>query len=125
MQAAQKHPTSVALEPSLNFTQKRLCQTPRDILGNLCDQGHDPNPLSRIVHNTAPLLAGKSLDRMNGIMLRQLLPIINDMGNDETVDLNTWLRQTVTIIDTNATYGNLNPFKNPHIGNTFWWVHPT
>lgn len=120
MRAAQKHPTVITLEPLLKFTQKRLCQAQRDKLVHLCDQDHCPSLLSRIVHDTTPVLAGKSLDRMNGIIFRQLLPIIGDMSNYDTVDLNGWLRHAITIISTNATYGNLNPFKIRHIEDTFW-----
>lgn len=112
MRAAQKHPTAITLEPLVKFTQKQLCQTPRNKLVHLCDQSYDSSILSKIVHDTGPVLAGRSLDRINRIMLQYLLPIIDDMGNYETVDLNAWLRHTITSVSTNATYGNSNPFKN-------------
>ncbi|KAJ5201123.1 hypothetical protein N7449_005926 [Penicillium cf. viridicatum] len=53
-------------------------------------------------------------------MLRELPPIIDDMGNHETIDLNAWLRHAITIVSTNVTYGNLNPFQSRHIEDTFW-----
>lgn len=120
MRAAQKHPTIITLEPLFELAQKRVCQTPGDSLGRLCDQSCGPSPLSRIAHHTTPVLAGKYLDRMNEIMLRGLLAIVNDMDNDGTVDLNAWLRHAVTIASINATYGTLNPFKRRHIEDTFW-----
>ncbi|KAJ5784017.1 uncharacterized protein N7518_009694 [Penicillium psychrosexuale] len=120
MRAAQKHPTAITLEPLVKFTQKQLCQTPRNKLVHLCDQSYGSSILSKIVHDTGPILAGRSLDGINTIMLQHLLPIIDDMGNYETVDLNAWLRHTITSVSTNATYGNLNPFKNRHIEDTFW-----
>ncbi|KAJ6177809.1 hypothetical protein N7519_008270 [Penicillium mononematosum] len=115
MRAAQKHPTIITLEPLLKLTQKR-----GDTLGRLCDQRSGPSLLSRIVHNSIHVLAGEYLNRMNETMLRELLAIVNDMGNDETVDLNAWLRHAITIASTNATYGSLNPFKSRHIEDTFW-----
>jgi hypothetical protein len=115
MRAAQKHPTIITLEPLLKLTQQRVCQTPGDTLGCLCDQGCGPSPLSRIVHDTTPVLAGKPLDRMYEIMLRGLLAIVNDMVNDKAVDFNAWLRHAITIASTNATYGSLNLFKSRHI----------
>lgn len=120
MRAAQKHPTAITLEPLLKFTQKRMCQTPREKLVRLCDQDRGPSLLSRIVHDTTPVLAGKSLDRMNRTMLQQLLPIIDDMGNYDSIDLHAWLRHAITIVSTNVTYGNLNPFRNQYIEDTFW-----
>lgn len=120
MRAAQKHPTAITLEPLFKFMQKRMCQTPREKLVHLCDQNRGPSLLSRIVHGTTSVLAGKSLDRMNRTMLRELLPIIDDMGNYETIDLNAWLRHAITIVSTNITYGNLNPFQSRHIEDTFW-----
>ncbi|CAI7622845.1 unnamed protein product [Penicillium discolor] len=120
MRAAQKYPTNITLEPLLKFTQKRMCQTLREKLVHLCDQNRGPSLLSRIVHDTTPVLAGKSLDRMNRIMLQQVLPIIDDMGNYDYIDLHAWLRHAITIVSTNVTYGNLNPFQNRHIEDTFW-----
>ncbi|OQE04768.1 hypothetical protein PENVUL_c030G09336 [Penicillium vulpinum] len=120
VRAAQKHPTAITLEPLLKFMQKSLCQTSREKLATLCDQNGGPSPISRIVHDMTLVLAGRSLDRMNKIMLRQLLPMIDDMGNHETIDLNGWLRHAITMASTDATYGNLNPFKNKYIEDTFW-----
>lgn len=120
MRAAQKHPTTITLEPLVKFTQKHMCQTPREKFVHLCDQNRGPSLLSKIVHDTTPVLAGKSLDRMNRIMLQQLLPIIDGMGNYNSTDLHAWLRHSITIISTNVTYGNLNPFQNRHIEDTFW-----
>ncbi|KAJ9482585.1 hypothetical protein VN97_g10833 [Penicillium thymicola] len=123
MRAAQKHPTAITLEPLMKFmkfTQKHTCQTPREKLLYLCDQNGGPSLLSRIVHDTTPVLAGKSLGRMNRTMLRQLLPIIDDMGNYDSIDLHAWLRHAITVVSTNATYDNLNPFQNRHIEDTFW-----
>ncbi|CAI7601953.1 unnamed protein product [Penicillium glandicola] len=120
MRAAQKHPTVITLEPLVKFTQKHLCQTPRDKLLHLYHSDGGQGLVSRIVHNMTPVLAGKSLDRMNKMIVQHLVPIIDDMGNDEIVDLNAWLRHAITIVSTNATYGNLNPFQNSHIEETFW-----
>lgn len=97
-----------------------MCQTPREKLVHLCDQNRGPSLLFRIVHDTTPVLAGKSLDIMNRMMLQQLLPIIDDMGNYDYIDLHAWLRHAITIVSTNVTYGNLNPFQNRHIEDTFW-----
>jgi hypothetical protein len=86
----------------------------RGYLGRLCDQDCGPSLFSTILHNSTHVLAGKDLDRMNEIILRELQAIVNDMGNDEAVDLNAWLRHAITIASTNATYGSLNPFKSTH-----------
>ena len=124
MRAAQKHSSVITLEPLVNFSQKRLCQTRRNKLVHLCDRSYGSSLLSKIVHDTGPILAGKSPDRINRIMLQHLLPIIDDMGNNETVDLNSWIRHAITIVSTNTTYGNSNPFKNQYIEESVWWVYP-
>lgn len=121
MRAVQKQPEAVKFEPLLELIQERLCQTSSEKLAQLRGQhSGEPSIYARLEHDMIPALSGKSLDRINKRMLRLLLPLLGEIGDGKTIDLVGWIRHAITVVSTDAIYGDLNPFKNPLVEDAFW-----
>lgn len=70
------------------------------------------------------LLPGRHIDEMNREMIRCIGASLEDTkphnGQNVTIKLASWLRETITIATTNSVYGPQNPFKDAAVVNAFW-----
>lgn len=77
---------------------------------------------AEIMHAMTPTLIGEPLDRMNSIMMQTVGSFIGDLADKPTIDLYRWVRDMITAASTEATYGPMNPYKDPEIVDAFWYV---
>lgn len=70
------------------------------------------------------LRPGDAIDSMNRIMLREVGEALNELQPpaEKTckIELNTWLRNTVTTATTRSVYGPLNPYDDKAVADAFW-----
>lgn len=125
MLSAQRNNKAISFDPILTAAAQRVTGARGKTLHLLRDKqsgGHGLN--ATIIHAMQPALLGNGLDRMNERMIRLLLPFVDELEHTSTVDLHMWCRHAVTMASTDATYGPLNPYKDPAIENAFWCVCP-
>lgn len=75
---------------------------------------------AEIMHAMTPALIGEPLDRMNSIMIKTVGEYISKLEQTPSFDLYRWAREMITAASTEATYGPLNPYRDPEIVDAFW-----
>ncbi|KAL4971688.1 cytochrome P450 [Aspergillus desertorum] len=122
MQAVQRNKKTLTFAPLVLFTAERLAGIHESGMRLLRDKEAGGAGLSaETLHAMEKTLTGKPLDRMNEAMARLLSPLIDELVSaPETVDLYAWCTHAITAASTNATYGPLNPYKDPAIEAAFW-----
>ncbi|KAL4984222.1 cytochrome P450 [Aspergillus falconensis] len=122
MQAVQRNKRTLKFAPLVTFTAERLAGIHESGMKLLRDKEAGGAGLSAVtVHAMEKTLVGPSLDRMNEEMAKQLCPLVDELAaSAQTVDLYAWCTHAITAASTNASYGPLNPYKDPAIENAFW-----
>ncbi|KAJ5692421.1 hypothetical protein N7462_001844 [Penicillium macrosclerotiorum] len=122
MLAVQRHNKSLSFEPLLFISAHNIAgiTNPKalDLLRDRDAGGHGLG--SELMHAMTPTLVGESLDTMNIRMAQLMRPFIDDLGQSGTVDLYKWCKDAIVAASTDATYGPLNPYKDPEIIDAWW-----
>lgn len=69
-----------------------------------------------------PLLPGSGLDAMNRVMAQKIAESIDGTKQTRKVKLFEFIRHEITIATTDSVYGPLNPFRDPKVEQSFWYV---
>ncbi|KAL4995055.1 cytochrome P450 [Aspergillus recurvatus] len=122
MQAVQRNKRTLKFAPLVTFTAERFAGIHESGMKLLRDKEAGGAGLSaETVHAMEKTLIGPSLDRMNEKMARMLGPLVDELAaSTQIVDLYAWCTRAITAASTNASYGPLNPYKDPAIADAFW-----
>jgi hypothetical protein len=106
---------------------KNICgssKTASDILDT--NVNGDEGPISySVTHYPAvrkPLSAGAGLDAMNRVMAKKVAASIDGIKQKREVKLFNFIKHEITMATTEAVYGPLNPFRDPEVEQSFWYV---
>ncbi|KAL6228712.1 hypothetical protein BDW75DRAFT_250849 [Aspergillus navahoensis] len=122
MQVVQRNKRTLKFETLVAFTAGRFAGIHESGMKLLREKEAGGAGLSpAVVHAMEKTLIGPSLDRMNEEMARMLSPLVDELAaSAQMVDLYAWCTHAITAASTNATYGPLNPYKDPAIQDAFW-----
>ncbi|QKX55204.1 uncharacterized protein TRUGW13939_02296 [Talaromyces rugulosus] len=123
MRSVQQNSKALSFDPFIEFSARRMAGLPASTIDLLKSKQASGNSLfSDILHGMSPTLLGEPLDRMNERMIRLLRPFIDGFGSStsETIDLYEWIRHAVTLASTDSSYGDMNPYKDRKIEDSFW-----
>jgi hypothetical protein len=126
IQTAQKNFKTLAFPPLEAMAAKSICGSSKvanDILDTNVNGDDGPRSYS-VSHYPAvrvPLMPGSGLDAMNRVMAQQVAASINRM-HKQKVKLFAFIAHEITLATTDSVYGPQNPFKDPAIEQSFWYV---
>lgn len=124
MLQVQRNHKTISFEPFLEITAKNLASItdPKslNLLRGESAGGHGLG--NKILHVMVPALTGKPLDILNMQMTRLIRPFIDELGETCTLDLYKWCKEAIVCASTEATYGPLNPYKDPEVVAAWWSV---
>ncbi|KAJ5623151.1 hypothetical protein N7490_011756 [Penicillium lividum] len=122
MQAAQRHNKTLKLDPLVTRGLRKVAGIKNEKTLHLPREKESGSGglIQKIMHDMAPTLMGKSLDKMNLCMTRLLLPYVDRLGESSTIDLYGWCRDAITDASTETLYGPLNPYGSPEVAEAFW-----
>ncbi|KAL9619511.1 MAG: hypothetical protein Q9160_005874 [Pyrenula sp. 1 TL-2023] len=70
------------------------------------------------------LKPGPQLDDMNRVMIEEIAKSLDQLQpaqrETRTINIYTWLRDTITMATTRSVYGPLNPYNDKAIADAFW-----
>jgi hypothetical protein len=123
----QKHYKILAFPPLEAMAAKNICGSSKvanDILNNNVNGDDGPWGYS-ITHYPAvrtPLLPGPGLDAMNRVMAQKVAASIDGMKHKQKVKLFAFISHEITLATTDSVYGPQNPFRDPEVEESFWYV---
>ena len=105
---------------------KNICgssKTANDILDTNVNGDEGPRSYSASHYPAVrvPLLPGLGLDAMNRVMAEQVAASIDGM-RAQKVKLFAFIAHEITLATTDSVYGPKNPFKDPAVEQSFWYV---
>lgn len=124
----QKQIKTLAFPPLEAMAAKYICGSSKvanDILDTNVNGEDGPRSYS-VSHYPVvrvPLLPGSGLDAMNRVMAQKIVACIDGMMHTRKMKLFDSIRHEITIATTDSVYGPLNPFRDPKIEQSFWYVH--
>ena len=101
-------------------------QASEKLLENIHAKGNDRNLLIeglKAVHQA--MLPGEGLERMIRITGQSTTAAMEKFVMDEKarrIDLWDWVKHEITMMTTESVYGPANPYRNPEIERSFWYV---
>ncbi|KAL5337120.1 cytochrome P450 [Aspergillus crustosus] len=123
LQAVQRNTKTITFDPFVTFAAERVAGIKGPGLEALREKSAGGGGVNQaVVHAIHPTLTGKPLDRMNEKMVKLLTPLVDELAGKETVDLYGWCTKAITVASTEASYGPLNPYRDPKIVDAFWYV---
>jgi hypothetical protein len=70
-------------------------------------------------------LLGEGLNEMNSRMIGYMKVSIDELHEQRgPLALRSWVQHAITIASTDAMYGPRNPYKDPEVEKSFWYVWP-
>lgn len=124
MRSVQQNSKALSFDPFIEFSAKRMAGLSPSTIDLMKSKQASGNSLFQdIVHGMLPTLLGEPLDHMNERMIRLLRPFMDEFGSSgETIDWYEWVRHAITIASTDSSYGDMNPYKDRKIEESFWFV---
>ena len=129
IQAIQKNPKALAFPPIEAKFAFNVCgpsaEAHKIVMNNVNgEEGDWGLSMELYAAMRGALLPGPHIDEMNREMIRCINASLEDIklrkGQHRTMNLASWLRETVTIATTNSVYGPQNPFKDASVVDAFW-----
>ena len=74
------------------------------------------------------MMPGKELDRMMETAVQTMASSLDRFGASNGargIDLWSWVQNEVTITTTESVYGSMNPYRDPEVASSFWYVVST
>ena len=127
--AVQRHPKVLSFWYLEALFGKRLAAVSEGAASKLMDNVHRDQGEASLFDDGIKFLSkvlrpGEGLDGMNQTMIRSISASLDkfDAGlkNGRTIDLWEWIRYEMTMATTEATYGPLNPYRDPAVETAFW-----
>jgi hypothetical protein len=124
---AQKQFKTLAFPPLEAMAAKNICGSSKvanDILDTNINGDDGPRSYSASHYPAVrvPLSPGKGLDAMNRVMAEKVATSIDGMRTNQSVKLFEFISHEITIATTDSVYGPQNPFKDPKVEESFWYV---
>lgn len=122
--AVQRNNRTISFEPILEPMSERMAGIHKKehldtLLSKETPDGQ--NLMTRTLIAMHPLIQGDGLDAMNRRMISYLKSSITDLETQkESIDIYSWIRNSVTVATTDAIYGSRNPYRDPNVESGIW-----
>lgn len=120
----QRHDKTISFDPLLNVSIRSFAGiTNKRTVHLMTDKNSGGQGLNaEIMHAMTPTLIGEPLDKMNSVMMQTVGTYISKLESTPSIDLYRWVRDMITAASTEATYGPMNPYRDPEMVDSFWYV---
>jgi hypothetical protein len=123
----QKQPRILAFPPIESKFSKSICGSSKQAIEILDwnvdgSQGDDSMILTFFKAIHTPLAPGKELDHMNRVMAQTVAGAVERLKGEKVVRLFEFVAHEITRATTDAVYGPENPFRDPEVAESFWYV---